>query len=126
LRDRADTASSALPGKYGRQKVKNGILPATLSEAEIEELFQRTEKEEGYSLTVDLPAQTVSDNHGLKYKFDIAPSRKEVLLKGLDDIGTSLQHESEIAAYEKSHAFTATMYEPVDVKYYSNGGKSTP
>jgi 3-isopropylmalate/(R)-2-methylmalate dehydratase small subunit len=100
---------------------KNGILPATLTEEQIEQLFQRTEKEEGYSLTVDLPSQTVSDNHSLLYNFDIAPSRKEVLLKGLDDIGTSLQHEAEITAYEKTHAATATMYDPVDVKYYSNG-----
>jgi 3-isopropylmalate/(R)-2-methylmalate dehydratase small subunit len=100
---------------------KNGILPATLTEAEIEELFQRTENEPGYSLTIDLPKQTVSDKHGLQYKFDIAPPRKEVLIKGLDDIGTSLQHVSEIDAYEKAHAATATMYEPVDVKYYSNG-----
>jgi 3-isopropylmalate/(R)-2-methylmalate dehydratase small subunit len=100
---------------------KNGILPATLSETEIEELFQRTEKEEGYSLTIDLPKQTVSDKHGLLYKFDIAPPRKDVLIKGLDDIGTSLQHASEIDGYEKTHTATATMYEPVDVKYYSNG-----
>ena len=100
---------------------KNGILPAALSEEQIEELFQRTEKEEGYSLTVDLANQTVTDNHGLKYKFDIVPSRKEVLLKGLDDIGTSLQHEPEITAYEKAHAATATMYDPVDIKNYSNG-----
>ncbi len=100
---------------------KNGILPAELTEEQIEELFQRTEKEEGYSLTVDLPNQTVTDNHSLKYKFEIAPSRKEVLLKGLDDIGTSLQHESEITAYEKVHAATATMYDPVDIKNYSNG-----
>jgi len=55
---------------------KNGILPAELSEQQIEELFQRTEKEEGYSLTVDLPSQTVTDNHGLKYKFEIAPPAK--------------------------------------------------
>jgi len=100
---------------------KNGILPAELTEEQIEELFRRTEKEEGYSLTVDLPSQTVTDNHGLKYQFEIAPSRKEVLLKGLDDIGTSLQHESEITAYEKVHAATATMYDPVDIKNYSNG-----
>src|SRR5215831_195815 len=65
---------------------KNGILPAELSEEQIEELFERTEKEEGYSLSVDLPNQTVRDNRGLEYKFEIAPSRKEVLLKGLDDI----------------------------------------
>jgi 3-isopropylmalate/(R)-2-methylmalate dehydratase small subunit len=100
---------------------KNGILPAELTEAQIEELFQRTEKEEGYTLTVDLPSQTVKDNHGLEYKFEIAPSRKEVLLKGLDDIGTSLLHADAIDTYEKAHAATATMYEPLDIKNYSNG-----
>jgi 3-isopropylmalate/(R)-2-methylmalate dehydratase small subunit len=100
---------------------KNGILPATLSEEQIEELFQRTDKEEGYSLTVDLPNQTVSDAHGLVYRFEIAPSRKEILLKGLDDIGTSLQYADKIDAYEKAHASTATMYEAVDVKNYANG-----
>ena len=100
---------------------KNGILPATLTEEQIEELFKRTEKEEGYSLTVDLPNQTVSDAHGLVYSFEIAPSRKEVLLKGLDDIGTSLQYANEIDSYEKAHAASATMYEAVDVKNYANG-----
>ena len=100
---------------------KNGILPATLSEEQIEELFQRTEKEEGYSLDIDLPEQSIRDKHGLVYKFEIAPARKEVLLKGLDDIGMTLQHESDIAQYEKGHGGTATMYEAVDIKYYSNG-----
>jgi len=98
---------------------KNGILPAILKEEEVEELFQRTEKEEGYSLSIDLPSQTIRDNHGLVYKFEIAPSRKEVLLKGLDDIGQTLQHAASIDAYEKAHAATATMYDSVDVKNYS-------
>ena len=99
---------------------KNGILPAILTEAEVEELFRRTEKEEGYSLSIDLPNQTISDNHGLVVKFEIAPARKEVLLKGLDDIGQTMQHADAIDNYEKAHHATATMYEPVDVKYYSN------
>ena len=97
---------------------KNGILPAELTEAQIEELFQRTEKEEGYSLTVDLPSQTVKDKHGLEFKFEIAPSRKEVLLKGLDDIGTSLLQIDKINAYETANPKTAAMYEAVDVKNY--------
>jgi len=101
---------------------KNGILPAELSEAQIEELFHRTEKEEGYSLTVDLPSQTVIDKHGLEYKFEIAPSRKEVLLKGLDDIGTSLLQADSIGGYEKTHPAKVKMYEELDVKYYTNGG----
>jgi 3-isopropylmalate/(R)-2-methylmalate dehydratase small subunit len=101
---------------------KNGILPATLTEAEIEELFKRTEKEEGYSLTIDLPNQTVSDKHGLTYHFDIVPSRKEVLIKGLDDIGTSMQHAHKIDAYEgaNKHVHHATMHAPVDVKHYAH------
>jgi 3-isopropylmalate/(R)-2-methylmalate dehydratase small subunit len=100
---------------------KNGILPAILAEAEVDELFRRTEKEEGYSLSLDLPNQKITDKHGLVYTFEIAPPRKEVLLKGLDDIGQSLEHASAIDSYEKAHAATATMYEPVDVKYYSDG-----
>jgi 3-isopropylmalate/(R)-2-methylmalate dehydratase small subunit len=100
---------------------KNGILPAILTEAEVDELFRRTEKEEGYSLWLDLPNQKITDKHGLVYTFEIAPARKEVLLKGLDDIGQSLEHASAIDSYEKARVATATMYEPVDVKYYSNG-----
>jgi 3-isopropylmalate/(R)-2-methylmalate dehydratase small subunit len=97
---------------------KNGILPAIVTEKESDDLFRRAESEKGYIVSVDLPSQTISDNYGLIIKFDIAPSRKEVLLKGLDDIGTSLQHASAIDAYEKSHSSTAKMYSPVDVKYY--------
>ncbi len=100
---------------------KNGILPITLSDEQVDELFRRAEREEGYALTADLLSQTVYDKHGLRYWFEIAPSRKEVLLKGLDDIGTSLQYEGAITAYEKQHPHTAVMYAPVDVKYYSDG-----
>jgi 3-isopropylmalate/(R)-2-methylmalate dehydratase small subunit len=102
---------------------KNGILPAILTEEEVDALFQRTEKEEGYTLSIDLPNQTIRDNHGLEYKFEIAPSRKEVLLKGLDDIGTSLLHVDVIDAYENSHKKCASMYEPVDIKHYSGNSR---
>ena len=98
---------------------KNGILPAILKESDIDELFKRAEADRSYSLAVDLPNETVSDNKGRTVSFEIAPSRKEVLLKGLDDIGTSLQHVNAIDAYEKTHAGTATMYAPVDVKNYT-------
>jgi len=98
---------------------KNGILPAILTEAEVDQLFQQTESEAGYSLSIDLPTQTIKDAYGRIYDFEIAPSRKEVLLKGLDDIGQSLQHAAEIASYERSHPHTtATMFDPVDIKNY--------
>jgi 3-isopropylmalate/(R)-2-methylmalate dehydratase small subunit len=99
---------------------KNGILPAILTEEQVDELFKRTEKETGYSLSVDLPNQTISDTHGLSYKFEIEPSRKEILLKGLDDIGTTMLHVDSIEAYEETHRHTATMFDPVDVKNYTD------
>ena len=97
---------------------KNGILPITLPDEQVDELFRRTEQHEDYRLTADLPNQTVADEFGLKLRFDMDPFRKEILLKGLDDIGMTLQHEAEIAAFEKKHQPTATMYEPVDVKVF--------
>jgi hypothetical protein len=42
-------------------------------------------------------------------------------LKGLDDIGTTMQNEPDVTAYEKTHAATAIVYDTVDVKNYSNG-----
>lgn len=96
---------------------KNGILPIVLPEAQIDELFRRVESQEGYSLTVDLAAQTISDAGGLLYKFEIAEFRKHLLLEGLDDIGLTLKHESDISAFEKSRHPHATLYSAVDSKY---------
>lgn len=94
---------------------KNGILPVTLPEEQVDDLFRRVEATEGYSLAVDLPAQTIADQNGLLLKFEIDPARKEILLKGLDDIGTTLQHEARIAAYEQQRKPAATIYDPAAV-----------
>ena len=95
---------------------KNGILPITLSDAQVDDLFQRAEQTEDYRLTADLPSQTLTDGIGLNLSFEIDPFRKMVLLKGLDDIGLTLEHEAAITAYERKHNPTATMHDPVDVK----------
>jgi len=96
---------------------KNGILPVTLPDEQVDELFRRTEKVEGYTLTADLPNQTVTDSHGLRYTFQIDEFRKRVLLEGLDDIGLTLKHDAAIAAYEQARHPRVNMYEPVDSKY---------
>ncbi|HLW98899.1 MAG TPA: 3-isopropylmalate dehydratase small subunit [Candidatus Acidoferrales bacterium] len=95
---------------------KNGILPVTLPQEEVDELFKRTEHNIGYQLTVDLPAQTVSDAQGLKYAFEVDPFRKNCLLKGLDDIGLTLEHESDISAYERKTNPHVSQFAPVDMK----------
>jgi len=93
---------------------KNGILPVALPSDQVDDLFRRAERQEGYRLTVDLEAQTVSDENGLNLKFEIDPFRRECLLKGLDDIGLSLRFADKIAEYERGREPGATMYEKVD------------
>jgi len=83
---------------------KNGMLPITLPEAQVEELFQRVRAEESYELNADLERQWISDESGLRLSFDIDPFRRECLLKGLDDIGMTLQHTDKIADYESRRA----------------------
>ncbi|PLR75881.1 3-isopropylmalate dehydratase small subunit [Bacillus sp. V3-13] len=82
---------------------KNGILPIELSEEEVEQLFQKTASTKGYQLSIDLESQTVTDNQGFASHFEVAPYRKELLIKGLDEIGSSLLFEEKIAAFEKKH-----------------------
>ncbi|MFC6332220.1 3-isopropylmalate dehydratase small subunit [Paenibacillus septentrionalis] len=83
---------------------KNGILPIKLSEEQVEELFQRTAKHEGYKLNVDLENKTITDEHGLNIAFELDEHRRQFLLQGLDDIGLTLQHEDLISAYEEKRA----------------------
>jgi 3-isopropylmalate/(R)-2-methylmalate dehydratase small subunit len=83
---------------------KNGILPIVLSEDQVEDLFKRTNANEGYTLSVDLEAKTLTDNLGLKINFELDEHRRQFLLQGLDDIGLTLQHSDEISAYEAKHS----------------------
>jgi 3-isopropylmalate/(R)-2-methylmalate dehydratase small subunit len=95
----------------------NGILPVKLPEAQIDDLFRRTEDQEGYSLSVDLPAQSVTDTSGLNLHFEIDEFRKHILLEGLDEIGLTLKRTASISDYENSHRPGAMMYAPVDAKF---------
>ena len=79
---------------------KNGILALVLPETEIDTLFTQIAVTEGYQLTVDLQAQTVTCPDGSAIYFEVDPFKKHSLLNGLDDIGLTLQHESDITAYE--------------------------
>jgi 3-isopropylmalate/(R)-2-methylmalate dehydratase small subunit len=76
---------------------KNGMLPITLPVAEI---MDRAQREEGYTLTVDLERQTVADASGLSVSFVVSEFQRYCLLEGLDDIGLTLRHEDLIRAYE--------------------------
>ncbi|HYU17768.1 MAG TPA: 3-isopropylmalate dehydratase small subunit [Chloroflexota bacterium] len=79
---------------------KNGLLLATLPPDAVRTIVDWATGEPGFSLMVDLERQTVSDGRGLEAQFEIDPFRKHCLLNGLDDIGLTLGHEADIAAFE--------------------------
>jgi len=82
--------------------MKNGLLPVVLSDAEVGRLMNRARARDGYEITVDLDARLVRDSAGFSAGFDIDDFQRDCLLNGLDDIGLTLQHEAEIAAYENN------------------------
>jgi len=79
---------------------KNGILPIVLPAEVVDRLFKEAEASEGYRLTIDLAAQTVTTPTHEVIPFEVDGERKHRLLNGLDDIGLTLQHTDEIKAYE--------------------------
>ncbi len=79
---------------------KNGVLPVVLDGAVMDRLFAGVEAAEGYRLTVDLDAQTITTPDGEVIGFEVDAFRKHCLLNGLDDIGLTLQHAEDIQAYE--------------------------
>ncbi len=80
---------------------KNGSLPVILTTTEVDQLFQAVAAEDGYRLTIDLAAQTVTTPTATIYRFEIDSFRKHCLLQGLDDIGLTLEHTDAIRAYEQ-------------------------
>jgi 3-isopropylmalate/(R)-2-methylmalate dehydratase small subunit len=82
---------------------KNGMLPIVLPAATIDELFKEVAAKPGYEVSVDLEKQTITTPAGKTISFEVNAFRKNCLLNGLDDIGLTLQHEKEIAAYEAVH-----------------------
>lgn len=79
---------------------KNGILPVTVTAAELDKLMDDAERGANAVLTVDLETQTVKGPDGGTIHFEIDQGRKHRLLNGLDDIGLTLQKRSDIDSFE--------------------------
>jgi len=79
---------------------KNAMLPIKLAPETLSPLVAKVLATPGFSLTVDLETQLISGPE-VSIPFDVDPFRKERLLKGLDDIGITLQKEHLITAYEQ-------------------------
>jgi 3-isopropylmalate/(R)-2-methylmalate dehydratase small subunit len=77
--------------------VQTGLVPITLPASTVKSLMRAGP---GATMTVDLEAQTIVDDGGRTIAFDIDPFVRHCLLEGLDSIARTLQHETDIAAFE--------------------------
>ena len=81
----------------------NGLLPVVLKPEEVAQLMDEA-KGGNHMVSVDLATQTVVSPSGKSFRFEIDPVRKDKMLKGLDAIGETLMHASDIDLYESKRA----------------------
>lgn len=96
--------SSSFADIFANNSTKNGFLTVRLTDDEVADLMKRAQDIDDYQLTIDLEQCEVRDDRGFRAKFPIDDFVRHCLLNGLDDIGLTLQHEAEIAAYEAQHS----------------------
>lgn len=80
--------------------LNNGILPITVSDEDLDQIFSLVEADPGTEFIVNLPDQVLSSNTNLKISFEIDSYKKECLLNGYDDIDYLLSLKEDIEAYE--------------------------
>ena len=101
--------SASFADIFANNSTKNGFLTVRLRDDEVAHVMTRAQEIENYELTIDLENCEVRDDQEFRAKFPIDEFIRRCLLNGLDDIGLTLQHETEIAAYESRHPAPATL-----------------
>ena len=83
---------------------KNGILPIVVSPENLKKLMDDAERGANATVSVDLAAQEIRGPDGGMIRFDIDSFRKHCLMNGLDDIGLTMEKQSDIDKFERSQA----------------------
>lgn len=83
---------------------KNGILPIALPQEQIDLLMDDAERGANAIVDIDLENQTIKGPDGGTINFEIDPFRKDCLLKGLDDVGLTLEKEPQISSFEAARS----------------------
>ena len=79
---------------------KNGILPITLPQGDMDKLMDDAQRGANATLTVDLKAQTITGQDGGSISFEINPFNRQCLLEGHDNIALTLKRKDKIADFE--------------------------
>jgi 3-isopropylmalate/(R)-2-methylmalate dehydratase small subunit len=84
---------------FAQNSVKNGLLTAVLSEADVAELGSAIAADPDMPVTVDLEQQTISRGNR-SFTFAIDPTSRNQLLNGWDDVDLTESHRDRIAAFK--------------------------
>ena len=94
--------SSFFADIFRNNALNNGLLPVTVSEQMLSEIFAAVKENPATEIKIDLPAQTieiVGSEH--KESFEIAPYKKQCLVNGYDDVDFLVSIREEIKAFEQ-------------------------
>ena len=96
--------SSFFADIFKNNALNNGVLPVVVSEEFLADLFRHIQANPKATVTVNLEAQTITDNtSGVSEHFEINPYKKSCLLNGYDDIDYLLSKKPQIEAWEATH-----------------------
>ncbi len=80
--------------------MRNGLLPVRLPEPSINALGIDADAPDPGRIIIDLQNTTVSSDTGRRFRFNIEPIYKEMLLQGLDAIEMTLKHKELIEKFQ--------------------------
>jgi 3-isopropylmalate/(R)-2-methylmalate dehydratase small subunit len=90
---------TSFAGIFADNAANNGLLPVSLSERDVTALTERAADQSRNRFTVNLEAETIAAE-GLELSFEIDPLRREMLMRGLDAIGSTLEHADQIRFFQ--------------------------
>ena len=82
---------------FASNAFKNGLVTVALPQAAVERLMEVAKEQ---PIRVDLETMTVTTPYQDRFAFEMDPFRRDCLIRGLDEIGLTLESEAAIAAYE--------------------------
>ena len=95
--------SSFFADIHKNNELNNFVLPVTVSEPFLKELFDSIRRDPKTEVEVDLPRQTVTNKlTGSSEHFDINGYKKHCLMNGLDDIDFLVENQSKTVEWEKT------------------------
>ena len=103
--------STSFADIFRNNSLKNGLLPIVVDEATHHQLMSLAEEDPSAQVTVELASQSIVLPDGRRVRFPIDTFVKQMLVKGVDELGYTLTREPDIRRFEQSQAFAVDTHD---------------